>query len=65
MNLNIIQLKTDTEDLEPSITKNCETLIEQTHRKAEETLDFEVNKSRETFSINPPIQGKGDWMFGI
>ena len=65
MNLNIIQLKFYTEDLAPSITKNSETLIEQTHRQAEETLEIEVNKSRETFSINPPIQGKGDWMFGI
>ena len=39
MNLNMIRPKTQTEDLLLSITKNCETLIEQTHRKAEETLE--------------------------
>ena len=37
MNLNMIRPKTQTEDLLLSITKNCETLIDQTHRKAEES----------------------------
>ena len=49
MNLNIIQLKNYTEDLAPSITKNCETLIEQTHRQAEETLEFEVKNQEKHF----------------
>ena len=53
------------EDLLISITKNCETLIEQTHRKAEETLEFTLTKSRGTFHFNPPIQIKGDWMIGL
>ena len=39
MNLNIIRLKNETEEFLLSITKNRETLIEQTHRKAEETLE--------------------------
>ena len=65
MNLNIIQPKNETENLLLSITKNCETLIEQTHRKAEETLEFKMNKSRETFHFKPPIQIKGDWMIGL
>ena len=34
----MIRPKTQTEDLLLLITKNCETLIEQTHKKAEETL---------------------------
>ena len=34
----MIRPKNKTEDLLLSIPKNCETLIEQTHRKAEETL---------------------------
>ena len=33
MNLNMIRPKNQTEDLLLSITKNCETLIEQTHKK--------------------------------
>ena len=65
MNLNMIRPKNETEDLLHSITKNCETLIEQTHRKAEETLEFKMNKSRETFHFKPPIQIKGDWMIGL
>ena len=65
MNLNMIRPKNQTEDLLLSITKNCETLIEQTHRKAEETLEFKMNKSRETFHFKPSIQIKGDWMIGL
>ena len=57
----MIRPKTDTEDLLLSITKNCETLIEQTHRKAEETLEFKIFKPREKFHFNPPIEIKGDW----
>ena len=56
MNLNMIKPKNPTEDLLLSITKNFETLIEQTHRKTEETLDFKMTKPRETFHFKPPIQ---------
>ena len=60
MNLNKIQPKNQTEDLLLSITKNCETFIQQTHRKAEETLEFKMIKPRVTFHFNPPIHIKGD-----
>ena len=65
MNLNMIQPENQTEDLLLSITKKCETLIDQTHRKAEETLEFKMTKPRETFHFTPPIQVKGDWMIGL
>ena len=65
MNLNMIRLKNETEDLLLSITKNCETLIKQTHRQPEETLEFKMTKSRETFHFIPPIQVKEDWMIGL
>ena len=65
MNLNMIRPKNETEDLLLSITKNCETLIEQTHRKAEETLEFKMVKPRETFHFKPQIQIQGDWMVGL
>ena len=61
----MIRPKNETEDLLLSITKNCETLNEQTHRKAEETLEFKMIKPRETFHFKPPIQVKGDWMIGL
>ena len=65
MILNMIQPKNQTEDLLLSITKNCETLIEQTHRKPEETLEFKMIKPRETFHFKPPIQISGNWMIGL
>ena len=65
MNLNLIRPKNETEVLLLSITKNCETLIEQSHRKAKETLEFKMNKSRETFHFRPSIQLQGSWMLGL
>ena len=61
----MIQPKNETEDLLLSITKNCQTLIEQTHRKPEETLEFKMIKPKETFHFKTPIQTKGDWMLGL
>ena len=65
MNLNMIRSKNQTEDLVLSITKNCEMLIDQTHRKAEETLEFKMIKPRETSHFKPHIQVKGDCMIGL
>ena len=65
MNLNMIQPKNKTEDLLLSITKICRTLIEQTHTKSQETLEFKMTKPRKTFHFKPPIQIKGDWMIGL
>ena len=61
----MITPKNETEDLLLSITKNCKTLIKQTHIKPEETLEFKMNRSRETFNFRPPIQVRGDWMLGL
>ena len=65
MNLNMIQPKNITEDLLLSITKNCETLIQQTHTKPQETLEFKMTKPRETFHFKTPFQIKGDSMIGL
>ena len=61
----MIQPKNETENLILSKTKNCETLVLKTHRKPEETLEFKMIKSRETFHFNPPIQTEGAWMLGL
>ena len=65
MNLNVIRPKKETEDLLLSITKNCETFIQQTHTKPQETLEFKLIKPRETFQFNPPIQINGNRMIGL
>ena len=41
----------ETEDLLLSITKNCETIIDQTHRKAEETLEIKLTRSKFVFHL--------------
>ena len=61
----MIKPKNETEDLLLSITKNCKTIIEQTHTKPQETLEFKKIKSRQIFHFNPPILIKGDWMLGL
>ena len=65
MNLNMIQPRNEKEDLLLSITKNCETLIDQTHRKAEVTLEFKMTESRKTFHFKLPISIEGSWMIGL
>ena len=58
MNLNTIQPKNETKDLLPSIAENCETIIKQTHKKPQETLEFKMIISKATFHFNPPIHVK-------
>ena len=65
MNLNMIIPKTETEDLLLSITENYETLIKQTHRKAQETLEFKMTKSGERFHFNSSIPIEWSWMIGL
>ena len=61
----MINSKIETEDSLLSITKHCETLVQQTHRKAEQTLEFKLTKSRKTFLFNPPIPFEGSWMLEL
>ena len=65
MNLNMIRPKTGTEDLLLSLTRNCQTIVQQTHGKPEETFEFKMLKPRETFHFNPPIHTREDWMLGL
>ena len=52
MNLKMIRPKNETEDLLLSITKNCGTLIEQTHAKPQETLEFKMIPNQEKHFIS-------------
>ena len=65
MNLNMIRPKNEIENLLLSITKICETLIEQTQTKAQETLEFKMIKPRKFFHFNSPISIEGSWMKGL
>ena len=55
MNLYKIKPKNETEDLLLSFAKNCETFVNITYRGPEETLEFNLNKQRETFHFKPPF----------
>ena len=43
------------QDLLLPITKNCETVTNQTITKAQETLEYKMKKQMQTFSFNPSI----------
>ena len=63
MDLNRFTPKNRFEDLLLSIAENRQTLVIQTQTKPEETFEFQVNKSKETFSfINTPLEIERDWL---
>ena len=49
------------------IKKHTNTLIEQTKTKPQETLEFKMNKQRQTFSFNPPINliEEDKWLLAV
>ena len=49
------------------IKKHTDTLIEQTKTKPQETLEFKMNKQRQTFSFNPPINlvEEDKWLLSV
>ena len=51
MNLNMIQPKNEIEDLLLSITKNCEKLVEQTHRKPEHSNSKCSNREKHSILV--------------
>ena len=49
------------------IKKHTDTLIEQTRTKPQETLEFKMNKQRETFSFNPSFNliEEDKWLLAV
>ena len=49
------------------IKKHTDTLIEHSKTKPQETLEFKMNKQKQTFSFNPPINllEQGRWLLGV
>ena len=49
------------------IKKHTDTLIQQTKTKPQETLEFKMDKQRQTFSFNPPINlvEEGKWLLAV
>ena len=42
-------------------------MVEQTKTKPQETLEFKLNKQRQTFSFSPPINliEEGEWLLAV
>ena len=55
----MVRPKSETEDLLLSITKNCETLIKQTHTNQRKALEIKLTKPTETFSFKTSISIEG------
>ena len=64
MNLDTIRPKFETEDFLLWNFKNYEFII-QTHRKAEERLEFKLKRQRENFSFKSSLSLEGSWMIGL
>ena len=49
------------------IKKHTDTLIKNTLTKPQETLEFKMNKQRQTFSFNPPINllEEDKWLLAV
>ena len=49
------------------IKKHTDTLIEQTKTKPQETLEFKMNKQRQTFSFSPPVNlvEEDKWLLAV
>ena len=49
------------------IKKHTDTLIEHTKAKPQETLEFKMNKQKQTFSFNPPVNlvEEGKWLLAV
>ena len=47
--------------------KHTDTLIEKTKTKTQETLEFKMNKQKETFSFSPPLNffEEGKWLLAV
>ena len=48
-----------------SIAKSNQEIVENTHSKPQETLEFKMTKQKESFSFDVPLQLNEKWMIGV
>ena len=48
-----------------SIAKSNQEIVENTHSKPQETLEFKMNKQKESFSFDVPLELPEQWMMGV
>ena len=52
------------ESLLLTIAKSNQEIVENTHSKPQETLEFKMTKQKESFSFDVPLQLNEKWMMG-
>ena len=53
------------ESLLLSIAKSSQEIVENTHSKPQETLEFKMTKQKEPFSFDVPLLLNEKWMLGV
>ena len=53
------------ESLLMSVAKSNQELVKNTHSKPQETLEFKMNKQKESFSFDIPLELPEKWMMGV
>ena len=48
-----------------NIAKSNQEIVENTHSKPQETLEFKMTKQKESFSFDVPLQLNEKWMMGV
>ena len=65
MDLSIFVTYDKKESLLLSIAKSNQKIVENTHSKPQETLEFKMNKQKESFSFDIPLELPEQWMMGV
>ena len=61
----MVKPKHEIKNLLILVTKNCETLIEQTQKKQKKHWNLNLTNQENRFFFKPPIQNKGNWMLRL
>ena len=65
MDLSIFVTYDKKESLLLSIAKSNQEIVENTHSKPQETLEFKMTQQKESFSFDVPLQLNEIWMMGV
>ena len=65
MDLSTFVTYDKNESLLLSIAKSHQEIVENTHSKPQETLEFKMTKQKESFSFDVPLELPEKWMMGV
>ena len=65
MDLSNFVIYNKNESLLLSIAKSNQEIVENTHSKPQESLEFKINKQKESFSFDVPLELPEQWMMGV